>query len=183
MNIKPSIASTMHTWGLNLIILCLQIWGHKQIQNWLQSQSFNRITSSDGNVLALLALCVRNSTVNVEFPSQRPVMQSFDVFFHLCLNKRLSKQSWDWWFEMPSWSLWCHCNVLCSYSLDFYQTDDIIQNAWTDLITSMMNSSAPWRCGSKFKSVIFEHMLRIKFISTFCHIAARWMMQNNFKLR
>ena len=25
-------------------------------------------------------------------------------------NKRLSKQSWGWWFDMPSRSLWCHCN-------------------------------------------------------------------------
>ena len=37
----------------------------------------------------------------------------FDVFFDLCLNKRLSKQSWGWWFEMPSWLLWRQCNVLC----------------------------------------------------------------------
>ena len=26
------------------------------------------------------------------------------------LNKRLSKQSWCWWFETPSRSLWRHCN-------------------------------------------------------------------------
>ena len=58
---------------------------------------------------ALLAICVGNSPVTGEFPSQRPVMQSFDVFF-LRLNKRLSKQSWGWWFEMPSLSLWRHCN-------------------------------------------------------------------------
>ena len=51
---------------------------------------------------ALLALCAGNSLVTGEFPSQRPVMQSFDVFFHLCLNKRLSKQSLGWWFETPS---------------------------------------------------------------------------------
>ena len=41
---------------------------------------------------------------------ERPVTQSFGVFFDLCLNKRLSKQSWGWWFETPSRSLWCHCN-------------------------------------------------------------------------
>ena len=40
---------------------------------------------------ALLALCVVNSQVNGEFPSQRPVTRSFDVFFDLHLNKRLSK--------------------------------------------------------------------------------------------
>ena len=45
-----------------------------------------------------------------EFPTQRPVTRSFDVFFDLCLNKRLSKQPWGWWFETPSWSLWIQCN-------------------------------------------------------------------------
>ena len=40
---------------------------------------------------ALLDLCEGNSPVTGEFPSQRPVTQSFDVFFDLHLNKRLSK--------------------------------------------------------------------------------------------
>ena len=31
-------------------------------------------------------------------------------FFDLRLNKRLSKQSWGWWFETPSHPLWRHCN-------------------------------------------------------------------------
>ena len=60
---------------------------------------------------ALLAICVGNSPVPGEFPTQRPVTRSFDVFFDLRLNKRLSKQSWGWWFETPSWSLWRHGNV------------------------------------------------------------------------
>ena len=42
---------------------------------------------------ALLALFAGNSPVTAEFPSQRPVTRSFDVFFDLHLNKRLSKQS------------------------------------------------------------------------------------------
>ena len=46
----------------------------------------------------------------VEFPAQRSVTRSFDVFFDLRLNKRLSKQPWGWWFETPSWSLWRQCN-------------------------------------------------------------------------
>ena len=41
----------------------------------------------------------------------RPVTRSFDIFFALHLNKRLSKQSWVWWFETPSLSLWSHCSV------------------------------------------------------------------------
>ena len=31
------------------------------------------------------------SPVTTEFPAQRPVTWSFDVFFDLCLNKQLSK--------------------------------------------------------------------------------------------
>ena len=43
-------------------------------------------------------------------PAQRPVTLSFDVFFDLRLNKRLSKQSWGWWFETLSCPLWRHRN-------------------------------------------------------------------------
>ena len=43
---------------------------------------------------ALLAICAGNSPVSGYFPAQRPVPRSFDVFFDLHLNKRLSKQSW-----------------------------------------------------------------------------------------
>ena len=60
---------------------------------------------------ALLALCAGNSPISGEFPAQRAVTQSFAVFFDLRLNKRLSKQSWDWWFETLSNQLWRHCNV------------------------------------------------------------------------
>ena len=59
---------------------------------------------------ALLALCVGNSPVTGEFPAQRPVTRSFDVLFDLHLNKQLSEQSWDWWFETPSRLLWRHDN-------------------------------------------------------------------------
>ena len=61
---------------------------------------------------ALLALCAGNSPVSGEFPSQRSVTRSFDVFFDLCLIKRLSKPSRHWRFETLSCPLWRHCNVL-----------------------------------------------------------------------
>ena len=66
--------------------------------------------------IALLTLCAGNSPVTGEFPTQKPVTRSFDIFFHLRLNKRLSKQSWDWWFERTSCSLWRHCNAMNSSS-------------------------------------------------------------------
>ena len=59
---------------------------------------------------ALLAICAGNSPVPGEFPTQSPVTRSFDVFFDLRLNKRLSKQSSGWWFATPSHPLWRHRN-------------------------------------------------------------------------
>ena len=50
--------------------------------------------------------------IHRSFPSQRPVTRSFDVFFDLRLNKRLSKQSWGWWFEASSRPLWRHFNEI-----------------------------------------------------------------------
>ena len=61
---------------------------------------------------ALLAICAENSPVPGEFPTQRPVTRSFDVYFDLRPNKRLSKQSWGWWFETQSRPLWRHRNGL-----------------------------------------------------------------------
>ena len=74
------------------------------------------MTSSNGNIFALLAICAGNSPVPGEFPAQRPVTRSFDVFFDLHPNKRLSKQWWGWWFEKPSRPLWLHRNVFATYS-------------------------------------------------------------------
>ena len=53
-----------------------------------------------------------------ELPAQRPVTQSFDFFFDLRLNKRLSKQSWGWLFETLSCPLWRQCDeVLRNYEV------------------------------------------------------------------
>ena len=65
---------------------------------------------------ALLALCAWNSPVSGEFSAQRPVTRSFDVFFDLRVNKRFSKQSWGWWFETLSRSLWRHRNEILKES-------------------------------------------------------------------
>ena len=67
------------------------------------------MTSSNGNIFRVAGpLC---GEFTLEFPSRRPMTRSFDVLFDLCLNKRLSKQSWGWWFETPPCPLWRHCNV------------------------------------------------------------------------
>ena len=53
------------------------------------------MTSSNGNIFRVTG-CAGNSLLTGEFPSQRPVTRSFDVFFYLRPNKRRS--------------LWRHCN-------------------------------------------------------------------------
>ena len=62
-------------------------------------------------ISALLAICAGNSPVTGEFSTQRPVTRSFDIFFDLRLNKRLSKLWWGLWVETPSRPLWRCCNA------------------------------------------------------------------------
>ena len=94
--------ASVHEAKLRFITKSRETWWHHQM----------------GTLSALLALCAGNSPVTGEFPAQRPVTRSFDAFFDLRQNKRLSKQSRGWWFETPSRSLWCHCNVLRVRGID-----------------------------------------------------------------
>ena len=100
-----------------------------------------------------------------EFPTQRPVTRSFDVFFDLRLNKRLSKQPWGWWFEPPSWSLWRHrndCNwwvqTFLSYS-DWGQSSTGLGNCnefWNLIRWSCMN-------GMILKTMHTVHVMCVSF--------------------
>ena len=72
---------------------------------------FSMMTSSNENIFRVTGHLCREFTGHWWIPpAQRAVTRSFDVFFDLCLNKQLSIQSWDWWFETPSRSLWHHRN-------------------------------------------------------------------------
>ena len=59
-------------------VVCCQTWWRHQMETFS----------------ALLAISAGNSLVTGEFPAQRPVTQSFDVFFDRRPIKRLRKQSW-----------------------------------------------------------------------------------------
>ena len=73
------------------------------------------MTSSNGNIFRVTGPLCGEITGPGDFPTQRPVMRSFGVFFDLRLNKRLSKQPWGWWFETPSLSLWRQRNEIMTY--------------------------------------------------------------------
>ena len=127
------------------------IWS--QGQTWLLPSSALMLTINNSNIRsgvlgatwwrhqmeafsALLAFCVGNLPVAGEFPAQRPVTRSFDLFFDLRLNKRLSKQSRGWWFETPSRPLWRHFNGIwkkyaCDYWNEPYMTSFYAVLMWT----------------------------------------------------
>ena len=94
----------------------------------IPNASVRMMTSSNGTVFRVTGPLCGEFTGPGEFPAQRPVTQSFDVFFYLRLNKRLSKQPWGWWFETPPWSLWRHRN---GNKLFRANLENIFQIHWT----------------------------------------------------
>ena len=74
------------------------------------SQYWDVMTSSNGNISALLAICAGNFTGHRWIPRTKASDASFYVFFDLRLNRRLSKQRWGRWFETPPHPLWRHCS-------------------------------------------------------------------------
>ena len=96
---------------------------------------------------ALLAICAGNSPVPGEFPTQRPVTRSFDVFLDLRLNKQLSKQSWGWWFETLSCPLWRHHNGPTCWDLKNKFTSTTKQITTKSLCVDQP-LTFPWCCNS-----------------------------------
>ena len=111
----PPVTITKHKlqWNSGILMECIHSPDRLTLSRWRhQMETFS----------ALLILCA----VTGEFPT-RPVPRSFDVFFDLRVDKRLSKQSWGWWFETPSSSIWRHCNIMNSFKIKNYSFSDI---AW-----------------------------------------------------
>ena len=94
------------------------------------------MTSSNGNIFRVTGPLCGEFTGPGEFPAQRPVTRSFDVFFDMRPNKWLSKQPWGWWFETPSWSLWRQCNGHNLQNVDHFVHASICQIRSTFQYTS-----------------------------------------------
>ena len=100
-----------HQRSLSLFIYPL--WGKSSGDRWIPlTKSSNHDDVIEWDIFPVTGPLWGESPVTGGFPSQRPLTQSFGVFFDLRLNKRLSKQSRRRWFETPSrsLSLWRHCN-------------------------------------------------------------------------
>ena len=81
-----------------------------------------------------------------------PPTKASDVFIDLCPNNRLSKQSWDWWFETPLGSLWRHSNVMnggTEMALDVFRPDQAKNNKsnllWIGLYMQIHTRWSPYR--------------------------------------
>ena len=98
-----------------------------------------------------------------EFPAQRPVTRSFDVFLGLHLNKRLNKQSWGWWFETLSRPLWRHSNGFTSL------------NQWKNSMTHRDRHKMTANSQTTFSNAFANENVRIRWRS-------RWSLFLMFQL-
>ena len=100
------------------------------------------MTSSNGNIFRVTGPLCGEFTGPGEFPTQRPVTRSFDVFFDVRLIKRLSKHSRGWWFETLSHPLWRHRNVKSPTKLRFDFYVDMDKKDWSIISLSQIQALA-----------------------------------------
>ena len=113
------------------------------------------MTSSNGNIFRVTGHLCGEFTGPRWIPrtkAQGPVTPRFDVFFDLRLNKRLSKQSWGWWFETLSRPLWRHRNIMPQSS------PGLVHCHWDNrkVAPIAINWLNHGRCGYKLRFVIHK---------------------------
>ena len=167
-------------------ICCLR-WRHwlrpcLRIRYWckeigLESQTFSWWRHRMETFSALLGLCVGNSLVTGEFPSQRPVMWNFRVFFALRPNKRLSKQSRRRRFEMPLRSLQRYRNVLTEWGQSKWR--NITAPPWWTLCHEVSRDFAchfEWHpLISHFRFKIFNYTRPDRHFKAYASTARTWV--------
>ena len=78
------------------------------------------MATSNGNIFRVTGRLCGEFTGHRWIPLTKASDAELWYFLWSRLNKRLSKQSWGWWFDTPSRSLWRHCNMVdCSTVSDF----------------------------------------------------------------
>ena len=110
---------------------------------------FSMMPSSNGNIFRVTGHLCGESPVSGEVPAQRPVARSFDIFFDLRLNKRLSKQSWSWWFETLSCPLWRQCDEVNAMAADGQLPGQIIRSPANKLL---LVTTEPWLPGCRISN-------------------------------
>ena len=88
-----SICQHMASLGHNMLIPSItNAW-------WDMPHVHIMVTSSNGNIFRVTGPLSKEFTGYRWIPNTKASDAEFDVFFDLHLNKRLSKQSWGWWFD------------------------------------------------------------------------------------
>ena len=128
------------------------------------------VTSSNGNIFCVTGHLCGEFTGTGEFPVQRPVTGSCDVFFDLRLNKRLSKQSWGAHYDVTV--MWKHLmTVNCLngflaelFSGEYYKISFIVSqyclSFWLSLMASG-NKPLPGRMLTDIYKSIWRHYATI----------------------
>ena len=81
------------------------IWTYAGTFNWCITQPWCMMTSSNGNIFCFIGPLCR------EFTAHRwiPLIKASNMELW-CFLWPAPEQSRCWWVEMPSHSLWCHCD-------------------------------------------------------------------------
>ena len=88
------------------------------------------MTSSNGNIFGVTGPLCREFDGHRWIPRTKVSYAELWCFLYVRLKKRLSKQSWGWWFETPSRPLWRHYNVMWA-RLDSKVNHLMKIDAWT----------------------------------------------------
>ena len=93
------------------------------------------MTSSNGNIFRVTGPLYGEFTGHWWIPRTKGQWRGALMFSLIWgLNKRVSKQSRRCWFETPSCSLWCHCDVIKSSTLYFPFIDRSSTGLWRHLL-------------------------------------------------
>ena len=138
-----------------------------RIQSWWRHQM--------ATFSASLALCRGNSPVAGEFPAQRPVTRSFNVFFDLHQIKRLNKHSRGWWFDTLSRPLWRHCNEFQDHSLRLRHMGVMAFQITASLILDIVMWMTHHHSRCKIDTMR-NKQIRLQVL-TMNHLKSRWFFQ------
>ena len=110
--------------------LCNYVFAYLQLRRWYsvellqiiiirQATRWHQCDKSEEVCVSWWRHQMETFSALLAIPRTKASARSFDVFFDLRLNKRLSKQSWGWWFETQSCSLslWRHRDVFPFWNL------------------------------------------------------------------
>ena len=107
----PSSYSTLTQGHMLSIFLSWLLWFlTKASSDWYELYIFSIMTSSNGNIWCVTGPLRGESADHWWIPITKISGMELWCFFDFNLNKKLSKQSRCWCFDMLLHSLWRHCN-------------------------------------------------------------------------